>query len=304
MAWNISVVNSLRSRYGDHLAVRQLSAGIGRIFSKKATTVAFFFLLVVLFLGVAGQYLTPYPYDETVYTDEGEVLRSEDPSLAHPLGTTPTGKDVFSRLIYGAKPTVITGIVGGSMIVSIGLTIGVTAGYVGGWVDAILMRITDIAYSVPLIPFAIVLLALFGLGFMTSVVVIGLLLWRANARVLRSQVLQIKERPYILAAKATGASTPRIIFKHILPNIASMAILFFALGMGYSIIAQAGLAFIGVSNPFVPSWGVMIRNAYQSGYMTQLWAWSIVPGLMIAFTVTSAFVLGREYETTESQVNI
>jgi peptide/nickel transport system permease protein len=243
-----------------------------------------------------GPYITPYSYDETLYNDEGEVLRAESPSLSHPLGTTNTGQDVLSRVIYGVQPTVVTGLLGGAMIISIGLTMGVVSGYVGGLVDNVLMRITDIAYSVPLIPFAIVLLTLLGVGFYSSVVVIGLLLWRGNARVLRSQVLQIKQRPFVRAAKATGASTPRIIVKHILPNVASMAVLFFALGIGYSIIAQAGLAFIGASNPFVPSWGVMIRNAYQSGYMAEQIGWSLIPGLLISMTVLSAFLIGRGFE--------
>jgi len=160
--------------------------------------------------------------------------------------------------------------------------------------------VTDLAYSVPLIPFAIVMLAFFGFGFYSSIVVIGLLLWRSYARVLRSQVLQIKEREYVETARALGASDTRIVIKHILPNIASMALLFFALGMGYAIIVQASLAFIGVSDPFVPSWGIMIRNAYNSGYYATRPLWALAPGLLISFTVLSVFLIGREYESETS----
>jgi peptide/nickel transport system permease protein len=205
----------------------------------------------------------------------------------------------MSRMLVGARPTVITGLLGGLLIIGIGATIGVTAGYVGGWVDDLLMRFTDMSYSVPVLPFAIVIIAFLGAGFIESIVVIGLLLWRGNSRVLRAQVLQIRERPYVLAAKSAGAGNVRVVVRHILPNIASMAILLFALGIGYSIVIQAGLAFLGVSSPFVPSWGIMIRNAYTSGYMDVAWWWSIPPGIMLTLTVMSTFMVGRSLESSE-----
>jgi peptide/nickel transport system permease protein len=287
-------------RARDNYIVRNVTGALALMIEDRSTAVYFVFLLFVLFLGLFGPMLAPYEFDETLYQG-GEILRSEGPSLAHPLGTTNAGQDVLSRLLYGARPTVITGLLGGAMIITIGMTIGVTAGYLGGWVDTVLMRFTDLVYGVPLLPFAIVLVALFGVGFFESIVVIGLLLWRGNARVLRSQVLQIKERPFIMAARASGASRLRLIWKHILPNIASMAVLFFALGVGYTIILQASLAFIGVTNPFIPSWGVMVRNAYNSGLFAQAWWWSVPPGLMIALTVLATFMFGRGYENVAGE---
>jgi len=118
---------------------------------------------------------------------------------------------------------------------------------------------------------------------------------------LRSQVLQIKERPYIKAVKATGASTPRIVLYHIVPNIATMAVLFFSFGVGFAIVFQASLAFIGVADPFLPSWGVMVRNAYDSGRMADGWWWAMAPGLMISLTVLATFLLGRGYERVSEQ---
>jgi len=280
----------------DNYVIRNVVGALSLMIEDRTTAAYFAFLVGVLILGLIGPSIAPYQYSESLYGDDGQLLRSEAPSAEHPLGTTDTGQDVLSRILYGARPTVITGLLGGSMIIGIGMTIGVTAGYFGGWIDTVLMRFTDVVYGVPLIPFAIVLIALFGVGFIESIVVIGLLLWRGNARVLRSQVLQIKERPFVMAARSTGASDLRIIFKHILPNIASMAVLFFALGVGYTIILQASLAFIGVSNPFIPSWGVMVRNAYNSGLMSTAWWWSVPPGLLIALTVLSTFMFGRGYE--------
>lgn len=280
----------------NHYVVRNVAGGLETLWSQRMTRYPAYFLLLLFFLGVAGPWLAPYDIGERQYAD-GDLLRGEGPSVDHPLGTTSGGKDVLSRVLVGAGPTAVTGVLGGAMIASIGLTIGVTAGYVGGVVDDVLMRITDVAYSVPLIPFAIVIIASFGIGFFTSIFVIGILLWRSSARVLRSQVLQIKERSYVQAAKATGASTPRIIVRHILPNVASMAVLYFALGMGFAIQTQAGLSFVGVTEPFNPSWGNMIRNAYESGYMTEQLLWPIVPGLLISLTVLSTFLLGRGFES-------
>jgi len=270
------------------------------ILRDRLTRISFVFLLFVLTLGLIGPSITPYEYDERIYNEENDLVDLAPPSADHPLGTTDGGYDVLSRMLYGAQPTVITGLLGGTLIITIGMTIGITAGYFGGKVDTVLMRITDFAYGIPLLPFAILVIAFIGAGFIESVVVIGLLLWRANARVLRSQVLQVKERPFVLAAQMSGASSARIIIKHILPNVGAMAVLFFALGIGYSIILQAGLAFVGVSNPYVPSWGIMVRNAYQSGLLSVAWWWAVPPILMISFTVLATFLLGRQYEKVVS----
>ncbi|MGM0604855.1 MAG: ABC transporter permease [Halobacteriota archaeon] len=182
------------------------------------------------------------------------------------------------------------------MILTIGTSIGLTAGYVGGRTETILMRFTDFVYGVPLIPFAIVLITFMGIGFLSSILVIGLILWRGAARVIRAQTMQVKQYPFVKVAQATGASTPRIIIKHILPNVAPMAIFFLAMGVGYAIMLQASLTFLGVADPFVPSWGVMIRNAFDSGYMAAAPWWSITPGILIGITVLSTFMFGRGYE--------
>jgi peptide/nickel transport system permease protein len=159
---------------------------------------------------------------------------------------------------------------------------------------------TDMIYGIPLLPFALVLAALFGMGYLESIFVIGIILWRGSARVIRSQVLQIRERPFILSAKATGASNPYIIIRHILPNVAPMAVLFFALTTGATIILIAGLSFLGAANPYIPSWGVMVRNAFNSGTVgTKPW-WALPPGLGISITVLSLYMFGRGYEKVAS----
>ncbi len=275
--------------------VRSMADALAFLIRDRTTFFYFSFLMAVLALALVGPVIAPYGPEETVMQD-GEYLLTAGPSPAHPLGTTSNGYDVLSRLLVGARPTAITGLLGGSILISIGLTVGVTSGYVGGRVDDVLMRTTDLFYGLPVLPVAMLFVAIFGITYITSVVVIGLLLWTTSARVIRSQVLQIRERPFITAAKATGASTPRIIVKHILPNVAPMAIMFFALGIGFSILIQAGLAFLGITSPFVPTWGVMIRNAYGSGQMSIAWWWSIPPGVMLSMTVLSTIMFGRRYE--------
>jgi peptide/nickel transport system permease protein len=255
------------------------------------------FLFFITILAVAGPMIAPYEPGETFYADDGGVLSVAEPSAQHLLGTNSVGQDVLSRLIIGARPTVVAGGLGGLVIISLGLTVGIISGYMGGYVDDVLMRITDFVYGVPLIPFAIVLVTLLGVGYLTTILVIGLILWRGSARVIRSQVMQIKQREFITSARAVGANPLYIIVRHILPNVAPMAVLFFSLGIGYTILIQAGLTFLGVADPFTPTWGVMIRGAYDAGAVADGWYWSIPPGLMISFTVLSAFMFGREYES-------
>ncbi|MDX1747429.1 MAG: ABC transporter permease, partial [Halobacteriales archaeon] len=271
---------------------------------ERITKFAFACLVFILVLGVVGPEIAPYQYNEQQRLENGQLNRYAEPSLEHPLGTNDRGEDVLSRLLVGARMTIITGLVAGSLMLSIGVLVGVTAGYIGGRTDGVLMRFVDFMYGIPFIPFAIVLITFFGAGFYTTIAIIGLVLWRLIARVIRAQVLQIKQRPYILAARACGASTPWIIRKHILPNIANMAALFFAIGVGLAILEQAGLSFIGVTDPFTPTWGIMIRNAHQSGRLADAWWWTFPPGIMISITVLSLYLLGRGYEgaTGEDEV--
>lgn len=287
----------LGKKIGDSYLIRNVWGGLRKMLTDRLTAFYFGILVTIFLMGIFGPMLAPHGVEEIHYNEAGEMLRAEPPSLAHPLGTTFNGYDVLSRLLIGARPTVITGIVGGGMILSIGTAIGVTAGYVGGRTETALMRFTDFVYGVPLIPFGIVLITFLGIGFISSIMVIGLILWRGAARVIRAQTLTVKQYPFVKVAKASGASTPHIIVKHILPNVAPMAVFFLSLGVGYAIMLQASLTFLGVADPFVPSWGVMIRNAFNSGYMSSAWWWSIPPGLLISVTVLATFMFGRGYET-------
>lgn len=284
-------LQDLREHHLLHLAKR----GMRKYLSDRLTLFFFIGFLGVVFLAIFGPYLAPYEYGHVHRLETGGMRDLDAPSSDHWLGTTSMGHDVLSRLLVGARPTILTGFAGGAIIVTLGLLVGVSSGYFGGRIDNVLMRITDFAFGIPIIPTAIVLVAYLGMGFWSTVLLIGLLLWRGNARVFRSQVLQLKEREHVQAAQMLGASNRYIILRHILPNMAGMVVLFFALGTGLTILLTAALAFLGFMDPFTPTWGIMLQNAYESD-MARAWWWTLPAGFAISFTVLIVFMLGRGFE--------
>lgn len=280
----------------NHFIWRELRR-VAKILSRDKVAVFYLCILLGMFgLAVFGPYIAPYDHDEAQYSDDGEFLRLSEPSIDHPLGTSNQGRDVLSLLIIGARPTILGGLLGGILTVSIGLTIGLVSGYMGGRIENLMMRFTDLVYGIPFLPFALMAIAVFGTGYYTAILIIAAIYWRGSARVIRSQVLQIKEREFILAAKATGAGSVYIMIRHIIPNVAPMAALFMGFGVGVTILMLAGLAFLGATDPFLPSWGIMVRNAYGIGSVRRVLWWMIPPGMMISVTVLSAIMLGRKLE--------
>ena len=250
-------------------------------------------LLVVL--SILGPTLAPYRFDEPQYKGD-ELQRFHPPSSEYLLGTTQTGYDVFSRLLFGARPTIVLGFTTATIVIVIALFVGLTAGYVGGRVDESLMRLVDLLYGVPLIPAAIMFIVFYGMGFWSVILFLGLILWRGSSRVFRSEVMQLKQQPYVQVARSFGGSRPYIVFRHILPNMTGLIVLFYALTVGLAVLISAGLAFLGLMNPFIPSWGIMLQNAYDSGRMLDVWWWTFPPGIMISWIVLSTYLVGRGYE--------
>ncbi|MFB6186349.1 MAG: ABC transporter permease [Halobacteriaceae archaeon] len=219
------------------------------------------------------------------------------PSSEHLFGTDDAGQDIFSQLVYGARPAIQVGLSSAAAVAFIGMNVGLFAGYFGGYVDDILMRLVDFAYGIPFTPFVIVLMTLWKPSLWTIAIAIALLLWRQTARVVRSQVLSIKEKPYIKSAKASGASDLRIIYLHIAPNILPLVFLYGTFAIGWSILTEAGLSFLGFGDPDAVTWGQMLQAAYQSQALARdAWWWFILPGGAIMLTVISAFLVGRGYE--------
>lgn len=262
----------------------------------KAAVVGLGILAAIVFIAVFADYIAPY----NPFARVGRPY--EPPSSKHLLGTNDIGQDIFSELIYGTRASLLIGFIAAATATILGTLIGVTAGYYGRAVDEVLMRITDIWLSIPSLLFSIFLAAIIirtgRLPMYYSVILaIALTSWPPVARLTRSATLSLKERPYIEATIALGASSRRIILKHILPNIAPIILVEIVVRTGNAMLTEATLSFLGLGDPTVKSWGTILNFAMvKNAPILGLWWWFLPPGLMIAVTVMSVMMIGRGLE--------
>lgn len=253
-------------------------------------------LLGLLVLAMIGPAIAPYDPATKDVAEDGTLASNEGPSAEHPLGTTRYGRDVLSQLLVGTRSALLVGFLTATIVVVTGTTVGLTAGYYGGWVDSILMRITDIVYGIPILPFAIIVLTMLERSIFWIIFMLGLIYWRNCARIIRSEVLSLKENEFVQSAETTGASAPRIIVKQLLPNVLPISFLYFAFATGWSIVTAASIAFLGFGDPTRVSWGRMMFAAWNTNSVLQQPFWVATPGLMIVLTVASVYFIGRTYE--------
>ena|SRR5690242_5543626 len=215
------------------------------------------------------------------------------PSLQHPFGTDALGRDVFSRVLYGSSISLSIGIIVHFLILIVGGTIGMTAGYFGGWIDNLLMRFTDIMYAFPDLLLVLVFVAAFSNGprLLTIFAAIALVNWVGLARLVRGQVLSIKEKEYVEAAKMTGTAPFKLIIKHLVPNSLGPVIVTLTFGIPAAIFTEAALSFLGIGiRPPEPSWGVMIEDGYGAIFADQ---WLVLfPAIAVALTMLSFTFIG------------
>ncbi len=225
------------------------------------------------------------------------------PSVEHWLGTNDLGHDILSELIYGSRVSLLVGLGAAVLATTIGLCVGLFAGYYKGATDEILMGITDVFLMIPRIPLIILLAAFLKPSFWIIALVIGFLWWTSTARVVRSKSLQVSEMNFVLSSKCLGFSDKHIIFTDIFPNIIQIVIPKFMLTVAAAMITEASLSFLGLGDPSMKSWGMMINFAFtKGGLINALWWWFIPPGLCIMFFVYSVVLLGYSLEEKEQAV--
>ena len=218
------------------------------------------------------------------------------PSGQHWLGTTLMGRDIASQMLHGAWPAFMVGGMTAIGTVLIGLNIGLIAGYFGGRTDAVLMRITDIFLGLPFLPFIIVVLAMSGRSIWTIIFAMTIVMWRSTARVIRAQVLSLREMPFVDAARTTGASDWAILYREIAPNVLPLALVSTAFALAWAIITEASIGFLGFGDPNVISWGSILYDAYASQVMYRAPWWVLPPGIAIMVLVSAVYFIGRAYE--------
>jgi peptide/nickel transport system permease protein len=216
------------------------------------------------------------------------------PGPAHPMGTDDLGREVFARVLYGGRVSLLIGLASAAVAVLAGTLVGAVAGYFGGWVDDVLMRTTELFQVIPRFLLAIVVVALFGTGSLRLVLVIGLLSWPATARIMRAQFMVLRREEFVLAAQMAGAGPVRIILRHALPNVAPYLLVSVTLQTGSAILVESFLSFLGLGDAATPSWGLLLQQAQI--YLRSAWWMATFPGLALSATILGLNLLSDGVE--------
>jgi peptide/nickel transport system permease protein len=261
--------------------------------TRGAPVISVFIIALLIFTALFADFLAPYSPELGNLRERNQPPFWQDGGrLAHPLGTDHQGRDVLSRVIYGARISVIVAFTAAIVAGALGTGIGIISGYLGGWVDQVIMRIVDAWLGLPAISFAIFLAVLLGPSERNIIIILAAVYWTRFARVIRGEVLSLKERDYVRLAIVAGCSKWAIMRKHILPNVLNTAIVLSTLIVGIVIVAEAALSFLGVGvPPPKPAWGLMLADG-KSGMMTGYWWLTVFPGVAIMLVVLAANLLG------------
>lgn len=257
-----------------------------RLLRNTRAVIGLALLLLFCLMALTAPWVAPYEADEQILLD-----RLKPPSAEHLMGTDQLGRDIFSRALYASQISIPIGIFAMLVAATVGITVGMIAGYVGGWVDNVLMRLTDMLLAFPIFFLLITITALFGRTIPVLILMLGLTSWGVNARVVRGQVLSLKEKEFVEAARSLGASAPGIILRHIFPNIVPIIIVDATLRVALVILIEGGLSFLGLGvQPPTPSWGNMIADG--GALLRRAWWVSVFPGLFLFFCTISFNLVG------------
>jgi peptide/nickel transport system permease protein len=258
-------------------------------------------LTLFLFLAVFAPFIAPF--------DPWEPGRPFlPPSATHPFGTNDIGQDIFSELIYSTRISLFVGFFAAFVSVAVGTLVGLFSGYLRGVTDEVLMGATDIVLIIPALPLMIILAAHTSPSIWNIIIVIGALWWTSTARVVRSRVLQLREMPFVEAARGLGAGDGYIVFKHILPNTLQVIMAKFILAVAGAMLTEASLSFLGLGDPLQKSWGMMLNYAFsRGGFINGYWWWYLPPGICISLAVLSFVLIGfglEELDREEMDANL
>jgi len=257
-----------------------------RFRTNRAAVVGLIFIILICLMAVFADYLIPY---DPTFSFPG--MRGGAPTWEHPLGFDHIGRDLLSRVIYGARVALLVGLIATAVAVLIGVLVGALSGFFGGWVDTVLSRIVDTLMAFPLLALLIVLSAVLGPSLTTTIIVIGATTWARFARVVRADVMSVKQTDYVTSARATGVRDARIIWRHVIPNVLGPVIVLASLGIGSIIILESALSFLGLGiQPPTPSWGGTLSDG--RALIRQYPHITTFPGLMIFLTVLAFNLLG------------
>lgn len=257
-----------------------------RLAANRGGAVGAALVLLVLAAGVLAPWLTPY---EPTHISMGQALRPPDAS--HPFGTDAFGRDVLCRVMYGARFSLEVGIISRLLALVIGTLLGLVAGYFGGRTDQAVMRLADVTLAYPGLLLLIAVMAAVGPSKVALFVALGIVGWAGVARLVRAQVLSLKEREFVLAIRSLGATDAAVIARHLLPNVVTPIMVIFSIGIGASIMAESSLSFLGLgAQPPQPSWGSMISGGLD--YLRVAPWLSLAPGLVVTLTVLGFNLLG------------
>jgi len=247
-------------------------------------TLLFFFLLMALL----APFIAPWDPRET-------GIPYLPPSSDHLLGTNDIGQDILSELIFASRVSLTIGLLAGIVSILIGVVVGLLAGYYRGWIEELLLAVEDMVLLIPGLPLMIILAAYLSPSMWNIILVVGLLWWCSTARVVHSRVLQLREMPFVEAARSLGCSDGYIILRHILVNTKEIVYAKFALAVASAMLTEASLSFLGLGDPLNISWGEMIHFAFsRGGFANDMWWWYLPPGLMVCLSVMGFVLISME----------
>ncbi len=287
MTVNGSIRTEIRRWRKEHEStLREISYNLHLVRRSPLTVAGLAIVICLVIVAAVGPFFAPYPVNQVDL-----INKLKPPSTIKLFGTDDIGRDIFSRIVYGSRLSLLIAVVAVAFSLGIGVPIGAIAGYFGGWIDDVIMRVTDIFLAFPSIVLALAVGAVLGRGIVNTMIAISFTWWPWYTRLVRAQAMSIRETQYVEAAKAIGAKDSRIIFSHILPNCIAPIIVQGSMDMGYAILAAAALGFLGIgAQEPTPEWGLMV--SIGRNYIMDYWWVATFPGIAIIIIVLGFNLLG------------